>query len=69
MLRRSGTDLAAISPTDLQTKLYAISATDPTHPVVWSTATPGAIAISRDNLLPVTTVLSGDPASMTHSVK
>jgi hypothetical protein len=52
-----------------QTKLYAISATDPAHPVVWSAATPGAIAISRDNLLLVTTTLNGNPALVAYSVK
>ncbi|MEO6217997.1 MAG: hypothetical protein ABIO86_18350 [Sphingomonas sp.] len=52
-----------------QSRLYAISATDPAHPVVWSAATPGNIAISRDNLLLVTTVLNGHPALVAYSVK
>jgi outer membrane protein assembly factor BamB len=52
-----------------QSKLYAISATDPAHPVVWSAATPGDIAISRDNLLLVTTVLNGNPALVAYSLK
>lgn len=52
-----------------QTKLYAISATDPAHPVVWSAATPGNIAISRDNLLLVTTVLNGKASLVAYSVK
>ena len=52
-----------------QSKLYAISATDPSHPVIWSAATPGAIAISRDNLLLVTTTLNGNPALVAYSVK
>lgn len=52
-----------------QSKLYAISATDPAHPVVWSAATPGPIAISRDNLLLVTTTLNGSPALVAYSVK
>jgi len=52
-----------------QSKLYAISATDPAHPVVWSAATPGNIVISRDNLLLVTTVLNGNPALVAYSLK
>ncbi|GAA0314084.1 hypothetical protein GCM10009087_25580 [Sphingomonas oligophenolica] len=50
-------------------KLYAISATDPAHPVVWSATTPGNIAISRDGLLLVTTTLNGSPALVAYSVK
>jgi hypothetical protein len=52
-----------------QSKLYAISATDPAHPVVWSAATPGNIAISRDGLLLVTTMLGGSPALVAYSLK
>jgi hypothetical protein len=52
-----------------QSKLYAISATDPAHPVIWSAATPGNIAISRDNLLLVTTTLNGSAALVAYSVK
>ena len=52
-----------------RSKLYAISVTDPAHPVIWSAATPGAIAISRDNLLLVTTTLNGQPALVAYSVK
>lgn len=50
-------------------KLYAVSATDPAHPVVWSAATPGSIAISRDSLLLVTTTLNGHAALVAYSVK
>ena len=52
-----------------QSRLYAVSATDPAHPVVWSAATPGNITMSRDNLLLVTTVLNGHAALVAYSVK
>ena len=52
-----------------RSKLYAISATDPAHPVVWSAATPGDIAISRDNLLLVSTSLNGHAALVAYSLK
>lgn len=52
-----------------QLKLYAISATDPTRPVVWSAATPGNIAISGDGLLLVSTSVRGGPALVAYSLK
>ena len=52
-----------------EVRLYAISATDPAHPTVWSALTPGDIAISKDNLLLVTTNLNGSPTLVAYSIK
>jgi len=52
-----------------QMKLYAISATDPAHPTIWSAFTPGEIAISRDGLLLVTTKLNGSPVLVAYNLR
>lgn len=49
--------------------LYAVSLTDPAHGLVWSAPTPGYIAISKDNLLLVNTVLNGKVSLVAYSLK
>jgi outer membrane protein assembly factor BamB len=52
-----------------ETRLYAISMTDPAHGVIWSAATPGYTAMSKDNLLLVSTVIAGKPTLVAYSVQ